>query len=128
MIITNPVMKDNINIYIEPSVSNTSQVEDQYGKESSSNKLFHQAELEMAQQVPQREQKALKMKKIQNIQAKVQLKTGREKGIEQKTNIEQRGLRQRILLSTDSQTQQSSTNKDSNPEEIVDLVKDQKNQ
>ena len=83
MIIANTVMKDNIDIDIEPSVSDTSQIEDQYGKTSPSNWLVHHAEPEMAQQEPPRKQKALKERKnrIQNIQAKVQLKKVREKEI-----------------------------------------------
>ena len=66
LIITNKVMKDNIGINIEPSESDTSRVEDQYGKASPSNKLIHQAEPEMEYQVPQREQKALIERKEHN--------------------------------------------------------------
>ena len=48
-------MKNNIDIDIEHTVSDTGQVEEQYRKASPFNNLVHQTEPEMAQQVPQRD-------------------------------------------------------------------------
>ena len=59
---------DNLDIDIESTECDANQLEDPNGKASSSNKLAHQAEPEVAQQVPKNESEILKRRKEQSLE------------------------------------------------------------
>ena len=59
---------DNLDIDIESTECDANQLEDPNGKASPSNKLAHQVEPEVAQQVPKNESEILKRRKEQSLE------------------------------------------------------------
>ena len=118
-------MIDNLDIDIESMECDANQLETSNGKASPSNKLVHQAEPEVAQQVPRSKPEILKRRKEQSL--KHPNKNIKENRKRQRERTKSK-YRAKSSLMNEQHNKTSSTDKEDRSEEIVDLVKDRENQ
>ena len=123
-------MMDNLDIDIESTECDANQFEDPNGKASPSNKLAHQAEPEVAQQVPKNESEILKRRKEQSLEHQNKnIKRNRKRKRERtKDKYREKKFKAKNSLMNGQPNTTNSANKVNSPEEIVDLVKGQEKQ